>query len=105
MNYRLRCAAKGAFCVVAIVVLGLLVMSLWNWVMPELFADSKTIDFPHALGLMVLCRILFGGFRGKGGRGRCREERHWRKWEAMTPEEREQFQQKFTHRRWGRKEE
>lgn len=101
MNYRLRWAGKGALAIVAVLLLGWLVMTLWNWVMPDLFADSKAIDFPHALGLMVLCRILFGGFRGKGGR--CRE-RHLRKWEAMTPEEREAFQQKFPHRRWGRKE-
>ncbi|AZQ51918.1 hypothetical protein [Burkholderia cenocepacia] len=88
MNFRIRCAGKALLVVVAIGVLGWVVMMLWNWVMPGLFVGARTIDFAHALGLLVLSRILFGGFRGHRGRhGR----RHWRKWEAMTPEEREQF--------------
>ncbi|MBB5398757.1 MULTISPECIES: hypothetical protein [Paraburkholderia] len=89
MKFRIRCVGKALLVVVAIAVLGLVVMTLWNWVMPALFAGARAIDFAHALGLLVLSRILFGGFRGHGGwRGR----RHWRKWEAMTPEEREHFQ-------------
>ncbi|WP_431018551.1 hypothetical protein ACQ4K0_11110 [Burkholderia cepacia] len=88
MNFRIRCAGKALLVVVAIGVLGWVVMMLWNWVMPGLFVGARTIDFAHALGLLVLSRILFGGFRGhRGWHGR----RHWRKWEAMTPEEREQF--------------
>ncbi|MFM0730554.1 hypothetical protein PQQ52_08680 [Paraburkholderia sediminicola] len=88
MNYRIRCAGKVLLVVVGIGVLGGVVMTLWNWVMPALFVGARAIDFVHALGLLVLSRILFGGFRGHGGwRGR----RHWRKWDAMTPEERERF--------------
>jgi len=88
MNFRIRCAGKALLVVVAIGVLGWVVMMLWNSVMPGLFVGARTIDFAHALGLLVLSRILFGGFRGhRGWHGR----RHWRKWEAMTPEEREQF--------------
>lgn len=86
MNFRIRCAGKALLAVIAIVVLGWLVMMLWNWVMPALFVGARTIDFAHALGLLVLSRILFGGFRGhRGWHGR----RHWRKWESMTSEERE----------------
>ncbi|MFM0041047.1 hypothetical protein PQR05_09545 [Paraburkholderia sediminicola] len=89
MNYRIRCAGKALLVVVGIGVLGCAVTLLWNWVIPALFVGARTIDFAHALGLLVLSRILFGGFRGHGGwRGR----RHWRKWDAMTPEERERFQ-------------
>ncbi|MBR7987452.1 hypothetical protein KDX04_16665 [Burkholderia cenocepacia] len=88
MNFRIRCVGKVLLVAIAIGVLGWVVMTLWNWVMPALFVGARTIDFAHALGLLVLSRILFGGFRGhRGWHGR----RHWRKWEAMTPEEREQF--------------
>ncbi|WP_321868808.1 hypothetical protein [Burkholderia ubonensis] len=88
MNFRIRCAGKALLVVIAIGVLGWVVMMLWNWVIPALFVGAHTIDFARALGLLVLSRILFGGFRGHHGwHGR----RHWRKWESMTPEERERF--------------
>jgi len=80
--------------------LAAVVMWLWNWVMPALFQGVQVIDYWHALGLLVLCRILFGGFRGHGGgHGGWHGHRHWYKWQKlndMTPEEREQF---FQHRR------
>jgi hypothetical protein len=88
MRFRIRCVGKVLLVLVGIGVLGWAVMTLWNWVMPALFVGARTIDFAHALGLLVLSRILFGGFRGHGG---WRARRHWRKWEAMTPEERERF--------------
>ena len=65
---------------------------LWNWLLPPLFGWHM-ITFWQALGILVLCRILFGGFHGHGG-GRPRWRRRMRdRWEHMTPEEREKFQQ------------
>jgi hypothetical protein len=77
--------------VVVLVLCGLVVMSLWNWLVPDLFG-GKSLGFAQAVGLLVLARILFGGIRGFGG-GR---HHHWRRrlserWEEMTPEERERF--------------
>ena len=49
-------------------------MYLWNWLMPLLF-KLPAITFLQAIGLLVLSKILFGGFRGRGGRfgaGRAR---------------------------------
>jgi hypothetical protein len=68
------------------------VMSLWNWLMPTLFG-LRMISFWQALGLLVLSKILLGGFRGRPG-----GKMHWRRrmmerWEQMTPEEREKFRQ------------
>jgi len=76
---------------VAIGVFSFLVMSLWNWLMPGLFG-RPAITFWQAAGLLVLSRILLGGFRGPGGPPHW----HWRRrimerWEQMTPEERERF--------------
>lgn len=104
MNYRkIKCASKAVLVLAAIVVLGWGVMLLWNWVMPALFVGARTVDFAHALGLLVLSRILFGGFRGHGG-GWC-HKRRWRKWEAMTPEERERFHSAWHTRHDAPKEE
>ena len=79
---------------------GELVMHLWNWLAPALF-HLPPITFWQALGLLVLCRILFGGFGGHG-RGRSRRERPSReKWARMTPEEREKFRQRMRARCGG----
>jgi hypothetical protein len=48
-------------------IFGEIVMHLWNWLLPMLFGWHQ-ISFWQALGLLVLCRILFGGF-GHNGRG------------------------------------
>ena len=71
-------------------IFGEVVMHLWNWLLPMLFG-WRQITFWQALGILVLCRILFGGFGGHGhDRGRSR--RRWREdWERMSPEERERF--------------
>jgi hypothetical protein len=80
-----------AIAVVIAAALSLVVMQLWNWLMPSLFA-VHAITFWQALGILLLSKILFGGFRGRPGCGGG----HWRgrmrrRWEAMTPEEREKF--------------
>ena len=88
---------------------GELVKLLWNWLAPELFG-LRQITFWQALGLLALCRILFGGFGLSGGgnrnsrrrmAGRVGErirERVDERWEEMTPEERERFRQRFRDR-------
>ena len=76
------------------------VLLLWNWLLPQLFG-WPAITFWQALGLLVLCRILFGAFGGPGWMGssmgsemrRRMADRMAARWEAMTPEERERFRQ------------
>ena len=71
---------------------GEVVRLLWNWLLPPLFG-WREITFWQALGLLALCRILFGGF-GLRGAGRSNFRRRMaERWEHMTPEERERFQQ------------
>lgn len=78
------------FVVVAAAVLGFVVKELWNALLPSLFG-WRLITFWQALGLLVLSKILFGGFHRHGG-DRARWRRRMKeRWEQMTPEEREQF--------------
>ena len=56
-----------------VVIGGLAVMTLWNWLMPAIFG-LKVISFLQALGLFALSKILFGGFRSRGG---WRERQHF----------------------------
>jgi hypothetical protein len=80
-------------------------MLLWNAVMPGVFIGARTIDYLQALGLLVLSRILLGGFRGHGA---WHARQHWAgRWQAMSPEEREQFRRHMPrhgrggwHERW-----
>jgi hypothetical protein len=89
MRFKARFLGKAVLVLAGAAVLSGVVMFLWNAVVPGLFTGAQAIDYLHAIGLLVLSRILFGGFRGQGGwRGR----RHWARWQAMTAEEREQFQ-------------
>jgi hypothetical protein len=78
--------------VIFIAIGGAVVMLLWNWLAPALFG-LQLITFWQALGLLALCRILFGGF-GLGGGGSHRSRRRMReRWEQMTPEDQERFRQ------------
>ena len=67
---------------------GQAVKLLWNWLVPEIFG-WRAISFWQAVGLLALCRILFGGFG-----------RHASYRSSRTPEERERFRQAM-RKRWG----
>lgn len=80
------------------------VMLLWNALIPTIFG-LVAINFWQALGLLVLARILFGGFghRGMmGGLGGMRRDNPiHEKWMKMTDEQRKEFidrRRKHMHR-------
>jgi hypothetical protein len=84
---------------------GAVVQLLWNWLTPSIFG-WRAITFGQALGILALCRILFGGV---GGHGSGRSHVHRRlserlsarvaeRGEHMTPEERERFRQRVRER-------
>jgi len=80
---------------------GEVVMHLWNWLLPTLFG-WRQITFWQGLGILVLCRILFGGHGWhRSGRSNFRrriQERMEERYAAMTPEERERFRQSWRGR-------
>jgi len=78
-----------AVVVIGVIVFGFIVKSLWNVLVPPIIG-WHTITFWQALGLLLLSKILFGGFHRHGGRDRWRKGMKER-WEQMTPEEREKF--------------
>jgi hypothetical protein len=110
VRFRGRWVAKGAAFLVLVLaliaVLSFVVMSLWNALIPGLF-HGPLLTFWQAAGLLVLSKILFGGFRGRGGHGwhgrhgRWRGEMWRRKWESMTPEERDRLRVRFKRCGWG----
>ena len=76
---------------------GEVVMRLWNWLLPSLFG-WKAITFWQAIGLLALCRILFGGMSHRGGNHSGFRRKMRDRWERMTPEEREKFRQAYYSR-------
>ncbi|MBX3256621.1 MAG: hypothetical protein KF862_20965 [Chitinophagaceae bacterium] len=78
---------------------------LWNAILPDLVQVGH-LTYWKALGLLVLCRILFGGFRGgPPGKGSPFNRSAWReKWMNMSEEERARFKEQW-RQRCGRKEE
>jgi len=78
---------------------GEVVRQLWNWLLPPLFG-WRQITFWQALGILVLCRILFGGFGRHGCHRTGFRRRLAERWDHMTPEERERFRQGM-RRRFG----
>jgi hypothetical protein len=93
--------------VVFVAIGGELVLHLWNWLLPPLFG-WREITFWQGLGLLALCRILFGGSGCPGSvrsnirrrmEERCKDRMEER-CKNMTPEERERFRQRMRER-WG----
>src|SRR5882757_7185202 len=94
----MRALAFFVFTPVILAVLSLIVMLLWNALVPKLFS-GPVLAFWQAVGLLVLCGILFGGFRGRGGPHGWKDHPAWRdRWHRMTPGERERVREGL--RRW-----
>lgn len=82
--------------------LSYVVMLLWNNILSTVLHIS-VISFPQAIGILVLSKILFGGFHGKCGGG---YRQHWKnemkeKWQHMSPEEREKMKMEWRNRCHG----
>jgi hypothetical protein len=76
---------------------GAAVMLLWNAILPEVITSVGKLTYVQAVGLLALCRILFGGFRGRGGY--YKQGPPWRqKMANMSEEEREKFKAEWRAR-------
>lgn len=90
-RYRLARVLKFVVLVaVAATAASVVVMRLWNWVIAATFGLT-TITLGQAFGLLVLSRILIGGFHGGMGRRMHWWHRMRERWEQMSPGERNRF--------------
>jgi hypothetical protein len=105
-NYRPRFLFFPLFAVAAALLIGAVVKYLWNAILPALLGVAF-ISYWQAVGLLILCRILFGNF-GRGGMGRnprwenrrgFQMGEQWRnKWANMTDEERAKLKEEWRRR-------
>lgn len=71
------------------------VMLLWNAILPDT-VGVKPLNFWKAAGLLILAKILFGGFGRRGRHWKHSEKRHWkRKWMEMNNEERQEAKSRW----------
>jgi hypothetical protein len=92
-----KVAAVIVLAIAGVFVFGGVVMLLWNALLPVLF-HFPVITFWQSLGLLLLTKILFSGFRGPGGHRGPWKDKMKQRWMNMTPEERERFKQE-----WGKR--
>lgn len=87
------------FFIAAALVMAAVVMLLWNAIIPGL-TGWALLTYPKALGLLVLCRILFGGFRGgRHGGPPWGSGPGWRaRWKGMSEEERSAMRERWRER-------
>jgi len=90
--------------ILAFVAFGFFTMYLWNWLMPVVF-HLPELTFWQTIGLMVLSRLILGGFGGHHKHARRSHRYMQKKWETMTPEEREQFRDHMhsCHPAWAKR--
>lgn len=72
---------------------------LWNSVLVDVLS-VRAITFWQALGILVLAKVLFGGFPRRRGFGPPWRRRMMERWESLTPDQREQMREEM-RRRFG----
>ncbi len=86
------------FATAAGIVFGYVIVMLWNALIPDIF-HANPITFWQGIGLLVLSRMLFGGFGWKWGshnwKGGMWKRRLEQKMANMSPEELIEFQAKW----------
>jgi amino acid permease len=88
--------------IIGLFAISAVVMLLWNWIIPAISSLSP-LTYWQAMGLFILCKILFGGFqfrrhhRGFRSIRKCHTDQHERFME-MSEEEKQQFRNQWKSR-------
>ncbi len=95
------------FIPLGIAAMSLIVMLLWNALLPDIF-HLREITYWEAAGLFILSKLLLGGgFSGRHHHNHRHDHNEWKqewkqqwknKWEHMTPEERDRFKMKLRYK-------
>lgn len=83
------------FGILVVALVTFVTQQLWNWLIPVLFS-GPVLTFWQMLGLLVLSKILLGGF----GKGHHKGGHNWKmharnKFSRLSPDERESIKQKM----------
>ena len=91
-----RYRRKGPGSIIGFIVRAFILKFLWNMLIPSLFG-GPVIGFFHAVGLLLLGKVITGGsgFRGPRGKNREWKRKMKEKMENMSPEERREFKEKM----------
>ncbi len=110
MRWILKCIGAVILFTLFAFALAWVTMLLWNWLVPGIFG-GPIITYLEAAGLMILGRLLIGGF--KGGKSCCHgggwhggKHSYWKsRWEkkmsGMSEEEKEKFKAGMSKCDWG----
>ncbi|MBF8456045.1 hypothetical protein IV494_02525 [Kaistella sp. G5-32] len=97
-RFKGKIALFALFAIAMFFAVSAIVMGLWNWLLPNILG-AKVITFWQAAGILVLSKILFGGFGGRKGFGsakfrKLKEERM----NGMSDEEKQKFKEMWKQR-------
>lgn len=96
MNYRKKYRFLFLLFIPLIVgVLAAVVMLLWNAILPEVLGVRR-VSYGQALGLLVLSRLLFGGFGG--GAPPWKKYRRRGRWSRMSEDEKARLREAWQDR-------
>jgi hypothetical protein len=70
------------------------VMLLWNAILPDVLGVT-TITYWQALGIFILSKILFGGFKGGPSKHKGFRNKFKNKFASMTDVEKESFKEEW----------
>lgn len=86
------------FILAVLFLIGHVIVFLWNEILVDV-TGVKPIHFWQAVGLFVLSRILFGGFRMNRGGFKKRMRGRWKeRWSRMSDDERAEMKARWKER-------
>lgn len=84
---------------------GLVIMLLWNWLMPMIFGLT-TLTYWQSVGVLALASLLFGRFGGRSGDhdDDCKKQRKHPIRDSIKEEIKKEFEKEF-EKEYGKKQE